>query len=74
MYLIQLMKFVKRRASTTAKVSPLDFEQCKAQFVFDVKAMIEMEEIPSELVINWDQTGIHYVAGQWQKRALNELK
>ena len=22
--------------------------------------MIEMEEIPQDLVINWDQTGIHY--------------
>ena len=60
-YLLQRMGFVKRRASTKAKVSLLDFERYRAQFVFDVKAMIEMEDIPSELVINWDQTGIHYV-------------
>ena len=60
-YLLERMGFVKRRASTKAKVSLPDFEQFKAQFVFDVKAVIEMEEIPSELVINWDQTGIHYV-------------
>ena len=55
------MEFVKRRTCTKAKVSLPDFERFKAQFVFDVKAVIEMEEIPSELVINWDQTGIHYV-------------
>lgn len=33
----------------------------KSQFLFDVKAIIEMEDIPGELVINWDQTRIHYV-------------
>ena len=60
-YLMERMGFVKRRASTNAKVSLPDFERFKAQFIFDVKAVIEMEEIPSELVINWDQTGIHYV-------------
>ena len=38
-----------------AKVSLPDFERFKAQFV---KAV---EEIPSELVINGNQTGIHYV-------------
>ena len=60
-YLMERMGFVKRRASTKAKVSLVKFERYKAQFNFDVKAIIEMEEIPSELVINWDQTGIHYV-------------
>ena len=60
-YLMQRMGLVKRRASTKAKVSLPDFERYKAQFIFDVKAVIEIEEIPSELVTNWDQTGIHYV-------------
>ena len=60
-YLMECMGFVKRRASTKAKVSVSDFNQLKAQFVFDVKAVIKMEDIPCELVINWDQTGIHYV-------------
>ena len=60
-YLMERMGFVKRRASTKAKVSVSDFQQLKAQFVFDVKTVIEMVEIPGELVINWDQTGIHYV-------------
>ena len=38
-----------------------DFEAVKAQFLTDVKAVVEMNEIPHELIINWDQTGIHYV-------------
>ena len=60
-YLLQLMGFVKRRASMAAKVSASNFEQWKAQYIFDVKAIIEMEDIPGYLVINWDQTGINYV-------------
>ena len=42
-------------------MSVADFDQLKSQFVFDVKASIGMEEIPGELVINWHQTGIHYM-------------
>lgn len=60
-YLLECMGFVKRHASMKAKVSLPDFEWYKAQFVFDVKVLVEIEEIPSELVINWDQTGINYV-------------
>jgi hypothetical protein len=60
-YLLKRMGFVKRRASTKAKVSPPDFNKYKAQFIFDVRAIVEIEEIPCELLINWDQTGIHYV-------------
>ena len=53
-YLMERMGFVKRQASTKAIVSVSDFDQLKSQFVFDVKAIIQMEEIPGELVINWD--------------------
>jgi hypothetical protein len=55
------MGYVKRRASTKCKVNPIDFEAYKQQFVFDVKTIVQMEEIPMALVINWDHTGIHYV-------------
>ena len=33
----------------------------KSQFIFDIKLIVEMEEIPSDLIINWDQTGIKYI-------------
>ena len=60
------MGFVKRRASTKAKVSIENFEQVKVQFLLDIKAVVEMEDIPFDLIINWDQTGIHYVpVGSW---------
>lgn len=53
--------YVKRRSSTKAKVTVTEFEMYKSQFVYDVRTIMEMEEIPKELVINWDHTGIHYV-------------
>ena len=55
------MGYVKRRESTKAKVNSVDFEVYKAQFLLDVKTVVEIEEILKELVINWDCTGIQYV-------------
>ena len=55
------MGFVKRRGNTKAKVSVLHFEALKTQFLFDIKAVVEMQEIPPELIINWEQTGIKTV-------------
>jgi len=60
--LLSRMHFVKRCATTKQpKMSSLDFEAGKAQFLYDPKVLIEMEEIPNSLVLNWDQTEIHYV-------------
>ena len=55
------MGYVKHRASTKAKVAVQTFDELKTQFLLDIKIVVEMNEIPPELVINWDQTGIHYV-------------
>lgn len=58
--------FVKRKGTTKAKVAVADFESLKREFVFIVKGVIEMDEVPPQLVINWDQTGIHYVpVSEW---------
>ena len=59
--LLYRMGFVKRRGNTKAKVDVEQFEAIKTQFLFDLKATVEMLEIPPELVINWDQTGIKIV-------------
>lgn len=40
-----------------------NFEAVKEQFLLDVKAVVEMEDIPPKLVFNWDQTGISIVPG-----------
>uniref|UniRef100_A0A1X7V0U1 DDE-1 domain-containing protein n=1 Tax=Amphimedon queenslandica TaxID=400682 RepID=A0A1X7V0U1_AMPQE len=52
------MCFSKRRKS---KVQPHDFLELKENFLFDIKGVVEMEDIPSSLVINWDQTAVQLV-------------
>ena len=57
---------MKSRASTKAKINVPNFDELQAQFLLDIKVVIEMDKIPFDLVINWDQMGIHYVpVGSW---------
>ena len=38
------------------------FEEVKKEeYLLDIKLIISMDEIPEDLVINLDQTGIHYI-------------
>ena len=56
------MNFVKRNATMTkSKHSNTDFAHLKQQFLADVVTSVKMEEIPAELILNWDQTGIKIV-------------
>ena len=59
--LMSRMGFVKRKACSTAKVTVENFEEMKIQFLFDIQVFVNMEEIPPDLIINWDHTGINYV-------------
>ena len=51
-----------RRVTTKASLTLVDFEERKAQFVFDAQVIIKLKEIPDDLVVNWDQTSIYYVS------------
>ena len=59
--LLERMNLVKRKGTTAVKVLPSNFEKLKKQFLSDVCSTVVMEEIPEELIINWDQTGLKYV-------------
>ena len=59
-YLMHRMGLVKRRASTKAKISIENFEEVK-KFFYMTKCLKLLDEIPDELTINFDQTGIDYV-------------
>ena len=60
--LLRRMKFVQRKATTAkCKYAIADFERVKGKFLDDVVATVEMEEIPPQLILNWDQTGIRIV-------------
>ena len=47
----------------------------KKQFLGDVTSSVKMENIPSELIINWDQTGIKIIQchhGLWIDKTQEE--
>ena len=61
--LYKRMGFVQRKATTAkGKYSPEKFTAEKRKFLDEVVLTVEQEEIPPELIINWDQTGIHFVS------------
>ena len=68
-YLLKRMNFVKRRSSSTAKVSVDNFGQLKSQFIFDIQSIVEMEEIPG---IKRQLSTFQYQAGQWPMKNLRE--
>ena len=41
---LERLVFVRHKSCTEAKVSILDFKEKKAQFVFDIKVIIHMED------------------------------
>ena len=57
-YLLRRMGFVKRKGTIKAKGS---VEEVKRKYLQDMKLVIAMDEIPDDLVVNFDQTGIHYI-------------
>lgn len=59
--LLKRMNFVQRRGSTKAKVTPEEFERAKTGFLKEIIEVVKMEEIPIELIFNWDQTGLNLV-------------
>ena len=42
--------------------------------MIDIKAVVTMEDIPLDLIINLDQTGMHYVHKLWLKKDQGWLK
>ena len=61
--LLSRLGFVKRKANSTAKVEPSHYQQLKEQYLLDIKVVVEMEDIPPDLIMNWDHTGINIVPG-----------
>ena len=52
---------MKRKGSTSAKVSVPEYDKRKEQNLLDIHAEVIMSDIPPSLVINWDQTAFHLV-------------
>jgi len=73
--LLTRMGMVKRKVSDKAEI---DVERLaiikKEAFLLDVKNVVQLDEIPPELIINWDQTAIYYAPGPWSRKVLNRYK
>ena len=59
--LLKRMGYVKRKACSKAKVDVERYEQLKDEFLLEIKVIVNMDEIPPELIINFDQTALNYV-------------
>ena len=61
-YLLSKMKFVKRKASTKkSAITVSNFDEIKDNFLMDIKAVVVMEEVPGDMILNWDRTAIKYI-------------
>ena len=59
--LLSRMGLVKRKATTTVKITAEIFENLKVQFLTDIETVSMLEDIPKDPVINWDQTAVKFV-------------
>ena len=72
------MNFVQRKGTTAkSKLSSTEFKEKKSTFLNDVYTIAQMEEIPAQLIMNWDQTGIRLVpSSNWtmEKRGARRIE
>ena len=61
--LLHRMDFTKRRGSTKSGMGPDDLEKVKKSFLSEIMETIAMNDVPEDLIFNWDQTGINLVPG-----------
>ena len=52
------LNFKKRKATKGVKHLPQDFENVKAEYLERIEKNVKTYDIPDELIINWDQTGL----------------
>ena len=60
--LLHRMSYVKRKGCSVKKLQVIDFEGVKQQFLIDIRAVVTLEEIPKDLILNWDHTGLNIVS------------
>ena len=66
--LLKRMDFTKRKGSSKTVGVPGDLDAVKNTFLCENVSTVEMEEIPGELIFNWDQTGIPVHCGLYRQK------
>ena len=59
--LMSRMGYVRRKGTKAARQLPADFPEVKATFLERVRSAVTAHDIPPQLVINFDQTGVNVV-------------
>ena len=59
--LMRCMGFVRRKVSNAGKVLPAEYAELKEQCLANIAAEMILNDIPADLVSNWDQTGLRIV-------------
>lgn len=63
---LRRMGYTKRKANSKCKVLPDNFEEIKKNYLADIRAVVEVEDVPPSLIINWDHTATKIVpSSQW---------
>ena len=71
--LLKRMGYVKRKGSNAGKVTVSQFKEIQEEFLADIKAEVVMNDIPHDLIFNWDQSGIQLVpTGKWTMNRAGE--
>ena len=55
------MGFSKRRANSKSKMLLCNFQAIEEQILIDVNSVVKMEDIPEDMIINWDQIAMKLV-------------
>ena len=64
--LLYRMGYIKRKCSNAGKMSVYQFKELQGVFLADIQAEIAMNDIPNEMIFNWDQTALQFVPiGLW---------
>ena len=59
--MLQRMKFCQRMCTMKAQLPPERVKELKIEFFQSIVTTVVMEEIPVQLILNWDQTGLSLV-------------
>ena len=72
--IMKRMHLFKRRGNSTAKPEIKDFEEKKTKYLKEIESLVDKYDIPPQLIINWDHTGIHLVPVSRWTMAVSRLK
>ena len=71
--LFHRMGYVKRKGSNAGKVTVSHFQELQEVLLADTKTEVLFNDVPRELIFNWDQTAVKYMpTGEWTMHRYKE--